>query len=207
MRVVSFFHVGDVPPYLSAMIASVRDVLGWPIVQMTDEDCPQLEGVDEVVRKPYYGLLSKCRMDHLRDYPHDEMLILDTDIIVKRDVSHVFDRDFDVALTKRYRPVRTETGYDMAKIYPYNCGVMFSRSRKFWKDCTDFLENDVPIEYSQWMGEQLSMNVVAESAQYNVYDLRVEDYNWTPAEAGQISDTAYIWHFKGNRKEWMQQSL
>jgi hypothetical protein len=202
MMVVSFFHVGDVPKYLPAMIKSVREVLGWPIVQMTDEDCPQLEGVDEVVRRPYYGLLSKCRMDHLADYPHDEMLILDTDILVKRDVSHVFKNDFDVALTKRYRPVRTETGYDMTKIYPYNCGVMFSRSRQFWADCVKFLDEDVPIEYSQWMGEQLSMCVVAESGKHRVFDLPVDEYNWTPAEVGQSCGDARIVHFKGNRKDW-----
>ncbi len=201
MRVVSFFHVGDVPKYLHAMIKSCRDVLGWPIVQMTDEDCPKLDGVDEVVRRPYHGLLSKCRMDHLRDYPHDEMLILDTDVLVKRDVSHVFDRDFDVALTKRYRPVRTETGYDMTKIYPYNCGVMFSRSRGFWRDCTEFLDEQ-PIDINQWMGEQLSMCVVAENGKHRVLDLPVNEYNWTPAEVGQPHGDARIVHLKGNRKDW-----
>jgi hypothetical protein len=203
VRVVSFFHVGDVPDYLHSMIASVKAHMpGLPIVQMTDEDCPKLEGVDEVVRRSYYGLLSKCRMDHLRDYPHDEMLILDTDVLVRGDVSHVFDKDFDVALTKRYRPVRTETGYDMTKLYPYNCGVMFSRNRQFWADCSKFLEDEVPVEYSQWMGEQLSMILIAERGKYRVLDLKVDEYNWTPTFAGETS-SAFIHHFKGERKQWM----
>ena len=47
MRVVSFFHVGEVPFYLPMMVESVKAVLGWPLIQMTDDDTPELEGVDE----------------------------------------------------------------------------------------------------------------------------------------------------------------
>lgn len=201
MRVVSFFHVGPVPGYLPLMVQSCKQ-LGWPIVQMTDEDCPRIPGVDEVVRKPYYGLLSKSRMDHLRDYPHDEMLILDTDILVRGDVSHVFDRDFDVALTKRYRPVRSETGYDITRLYPYNSGVMFSRSRGFWKDCADLFLSEFAIEDAQWVGEQLSINMIAERGRYNVLDLSCDLYNWTPTERDEVSQ-AFIHHYKGGRKAWM----
>lgn len=186
------------------MVASVKATMNLPVVMMTDEECPEVPGVDEVVRRPYYGLLSKARIDHLRDYPHDEMLVLDTDILVKKSVEHVFDKDFDVAFTKRDRPVRSESGFDITRIYPYNCGVMFSRSPKFWKDCSQFLTDDVPVEYSSWMGEQLSMNVVAESGNYRVHDLPCDLYNFSPAYPDATWEPAYIWHYKGpRRKAWM----
>ncbi len=204
MRCVSFFHVGAVPTYLQKMVASVRATMPTlPIVQMTDDECPEIAGVDEVVRRPYYGLLSKSRIDHLRDYPHDEMLILDTDIIVKQSVEHVFDVPFDVAFTKRYRTVRSETGYDITRVYPYNCGVMFSRNRRFWKDCADMFVNEFGLDECEWTGEQLSMNVIAERGGYQVKDLSCDLYNWTPTSADETSD-AYIWHYKGGRKGWME---
>jgi hypothetical protein len=51
------------------------------------------------------------------------------------------------------------------------------------------------------MGEQLSMCVVAESGNHRVLDLKVDEYNWTPTFRGETSD-AYIFHMKGNRKDW-----
>lgn len=203
-RSVSFFHVGRVPDYVRGMVESVREHMpNWPIVQMTDERCEPIAGVTEVIRKPFDGLLSKCRIEHIRDYAHEEMLILDTDIVMKGSVEHVFDDEFDVAFTKRRRPVRTESGYDMTRIYPYNCGVMFSRSHEFWVDAVTFLEDECPREIQQWGGEQLCMNVIAERGRFDVLDLPVERYNFTPIEADDVSD-AFIWHYKGTRKEWLK---
>ncbi len=113
------------------MVASVKAAMpGTRIIQMTDTDTKPVIGVDEVIRKRYDGrFLMPYRLLHLKDFPPTDAIFLDTDIIVQKDLAPVFSEDFDIALTRRDKPVRDPNGYDLAAEMPFNTGVMFSRPR------------------------------------------------------------------------------
>lgn len=176
------------------MIASVREnIPNAHLVQMSDEVTPAL--VDDVRRLPYDGSLMPFRLKHLAEF-EGECLILDTDVAVMRDVSHVWEFDFDLAIVRRSAGVWFE-GTDIGALYPYNTGVMFSRSQPFWRECHAYLSNR-PKAW-KWWGDQLA--VAKTAPRYSVLDLPGE-YNWTPESPEELSD-AYCWHYKGQRKEWM----
>jgi len=197
---VGFLMVGE-QPCVATMVRSVRRVIpNARIVQMSDKGTPEVPGVDEVRRLPYDGYLMKFRLKHLADWPHEQALILDTDVIVKADVSDVFDQPFDLALTRRSKPEMSADGVDMAKRHPYNCGVMFSRSPAFWLECYRWLQDAKPKLWGWWGDQEAVINV---APRYNILDLPVEEFNWSPSGPEELSD-ARIWHYKGAiRKQWM----
>lgn len=172
------------------MIASVRKHMDWPIVMLTDETT-EAQDVDEVVRFPCRGQIAKDHIEALKGFEHDETVHLDTDLIVKGDVRHVFDQPFDVALTWRVASMR------------YNSGVMFSRSHDFWVKCSEWFEGKGD-RTAEWTGEQRAVNDVAETGEFNVLELPCDTYNWSPCKERQEREQALIWHYKGARKKWMR---
>jgi len=168
---------------------------------MSDFDTDWVEGVDVVVRKPYdRPRMMTYRLDHLADYEHNEMLILDDDCIVKGDVTHVFNDLFDVSLTRRTEPAHFD-GVNMTEHWPYNTGVMFSRSPAFWQRAAKVC-HALPDQFQRWWGDQMAVAVTAQRGGYAVRDLDAKQYNWTPASSDDTS-SALIWHYKGQRKEWI----
>jgi lipopolysaccharide biosynthesis glycosyltransferase len=199
-EVVSFVLVGNDRPWAKLMVASVREHLpNARIVQMSDPDTAAI--VDEVIRKPYDGRMMTFRLDHLADFPHETMLILDDDCIVKGDLSHVFGHVFDVALTLRTGPVYYEK-INMTESCPYNTGVMFSRSQEFWERAAMVARN-LPDRFQRWWGDQMAVGLTARRGGWIVHDLDVQRYNWSPGAATDTSD-ALVWHYKGKRKDWLQ---
>ncbi len=183
------------------MVASVRRVMpDIHVVQMTDMATEKITGVDEVRRKDYDGKLMTFRMAHLADVA-ENFITLDTDVIVQKDLRHVFDLSFDVALTKRTGAVMSANGVDLAKEMPYNTGVMFSKSRHFWK-CTVEVLKELNPETHKWWGDQLSVRVVADSGIFSVKELPCEQFNYTPKSLHDRPDVSVI-HYKGERKAWM----
>lgn len=170
------------------------------IIQLTDMTTPQVKGVSSVVRKHYNGLLMTFRMQHLADLD-GEWITLDTDVIVKKDLRSVFNEDFDVALTKRYGAIYDSDGNDVAKIMPYNTGVMFSRNKIFWKNAYKLLLT-MPESAHKWWGDQLSVKLCAESNKFNLLELNCDEYNYTPTSESDKKDV-FVLHYKGKRKDWM----
>lgn len=168
MKVVTFF-AGDLPPYAQLMMTSVRE---------------QMPGVDLAFVAGETELWMRDRIHAICELADDELLSLDLDVIVRRDVREVFDHDFDVAMH-----ARTD------KRHRYNSGVIFSRSKAFWNDCKSVVES-LPIAQQKWGGDQLAVNLVAPD--YRVYDLP-ERYNARPGDAD-----ASIVHYKGPLKKWMR---
>lgn len=167
------------------------------IIQMSDETTPAL--VPNVRRKPYDGRLMSFRLAHLADIPDGDHLTLDDDVLVKGDLSHVFDQAFDVAMVKRHHPVLFE-GIDMTPSCPYNTGVVFSRSQAFWQKAHEVCER-FPDRFQRWWGDQMAVGLVAQRGGFRVHELHT-GYNWRPESKDQTSD-ALVYHYKGNRKEWM----
>jgi hypothetical protein len=196
---VTFF--GDAPvPLAEKMIQSVRK-MDCQIIQLTDHDTPRLEGVDDVQRIPYEGDFGGFRLKHFM-LVQGEVLHLDYDVIVNRDVSYVFDAEFDVALTKRSENDKT-VSQKMNQVSPHNMGVVFSRNPDFWKEV---YEHYMSVPMKSWMWIQIATTEIAHSTQLNVLELPGEVYNYTPSSPLEdVSDKAIV-HYKGDRKHWMDGS-
>lgn len=195
---VGFLHVGHDARLAAIMVKSVKDVMGCDVVQMTDDETPAVEGVDELRRFTWNKReLMLYRLQHLSAL-EGEYLILDTDIIVQRDIRK--DIKGDVMLTRRMGPILDATGIDVAKEMPYNCGVMYCKDRGFWMTCLELLEA-MPQEKKEWYGDQLAVKEAA--TLFDVQELPCEEYNYTPSHRDEDVSRKAIVHYKGIRKQWM----
>jgi len=208
---VGFFHASAGPATVHVdlarvLIKSVRRAMpGVPIVHLTDTNTPAIDGVDGVFRgSPGPLALSVLQMyAEAHGAADPEWLFVDTDVVVQRDIRHVFDdRTFAVAVATRegtYKP--SEVGTKFMSRMPYNKGVVFSRSRDFWLDTVALLRESSEQQQS-WMGDQRSMNDVIAAGDYCVKVLEAS-YNYPPKFIGQDVRQQHILHFKGPRKAWM----
>lgn len=161
-------------------IASARKHMpSAKFVHVTNHGTRALDDVDEVVRSHHAGELlpqSGYNRADIQAMLDGDVLFLDTDTILMRDVSDVFLHDFDIALAM---PMDSE----------FNQGVVFSRSQRFWREVAD--EARKQKRYS----EKAFSDVVSSGA----YRVRIlsHDYNHFPSPA------LAIMHFKGQRKHLM----
>jgi hypothetical protein len=200
--IIAFLLVGDeLRPLAEKMVASCkRHMPTVPIMHMRDEKTQEIDRCMSQVL-PWDGKrLMLYRGQHLAALPRGDVLSLDVDVIVQRDLRPVFHKPFDVALTKRKGPILDGDGVDIAKLMPYNAGVMFSTRNAFWTRVLEIIK-DLPEEAQNWWGDQLAVKAAA--PEFNTLDLPCSIYNYTPAtEDEDVSDKAVV-HYKGNRKDWM----
>lgn len=197
---VGFLHVGPDASLATLMVKSALK-LGYECLQMTDEETPAVKGVSRVFRLPWNKKrLMTYRLAHLAARP-EPMFVVDTDILFVRDVSDVWEMDFDAMLTKREGPIYDKNGVDVAKIYPYNCGVMACRDKEFWKYAFSVCAS-LPEDLQNWYGDQEGVKWAARK--FKTLELPCEEWNYTPAS---LEDTgnARILHLKGRRKVWMEE--
>ena len=204
--IASFLLVGDSQPYVAKMVASAKAVHGCSVVQMSDLRTAAVPGVDEVVRIPFRIPLMPYRMKHLASFDHDEMLVLDTDVICKSAIDDIWLHYFDVGLTLRDRgELYAGDGADIGGGMPFNTGVMFSRSRSFWDECYRWLITQPP-DVQRWYGDQRAVAKIAGRGTHQVMILKCAEFNWAPAFEGDSSE-ARFWHYKGaRRKPWLDNS-
>lgn len=140
----------------------------------------------------------------------ENTILFSPDALFIKDVKNVFNKHFDVAVTKREHPQ-----------YPINNGVIFIKPKerekisKLWNDfytrCTQY-----DLDTRKWYGDQKSMHQVLSDENYRNYDLKIQKldcgiYNASPSfkqntkqADEEIIKYAYILHFKGKRKETMK---
>ncbi len=207
---IAFFHVdrdAGSRELAEIMVESARAVMpDSRIVQMTDMTTPPIEGVDDVLRKTPDGGITYFRMLHMSKYPPGDVLFVDTDVVFNRDVSCVFESEFDVALAPRTQELNItdsdvfDKDEDASERMPYNIGVMFSRSSDLWKR----VEKENRKYKDEWFGDQLSFAEVV--GEFAVKEIDPAVYNYTPEYV--LEDTTFkaIVHYKGpHRKKWMMQ--
>lgn len=132
-----------------------------------------------------------------------EWLFLDTDVIVRKDVRHVFDKPFDVAVATREGTFRSgEEESKFMALMPYNKGAVFSRSQDFWKDCAKACRT-YKTARQHWMGDQQAVNDVIRDEKYDLLVLPKE-YNYPPKSQNDDLKNVFIVHYKGGRKDWMR---
>lgn len=194
--------------FAKLMLKSARDVMpGVEVWHLTDGTSPALEGVDGVHRIDLPVPMAVRRMLHNANLEGD-WLFIDPDIIIQKDVRHVFDEPFDVALTDRLGTDMENTSY--GREMPVNLGVSFSRSPKFWLRVIRHL-NTLPVKLQQWTGDQLVVGAMLRQKlidDFNVKILPGLRYNYSPSAADdpRMQDAA-IAHFKGpTRKHWLKEA-
>lgn len=198
---VNFLHIGKDNELPTRMVASVKEAMPNAVItQLTDMNTDIIKGVNSVIRKPFKGFLMQYRLEHLVAL-RGEWVSLDTDIIVKKDLKKVFNNEFDVALTKRTQSIISPDGMDVAKVMPYNAGVMFSRNHEFWEDALTYLKT-LSDQDKTWWGDQLAIKHIADKKYYKVHELDCSEYNYTPKNKDERKDV-FVYHFKGERKSWM----
>lgn len=195
---VGFLHVGPDDRLPRLMVESAKR-FGYELLQMTDEETPAL--VDNVVRLPWNKKhLMTYRMAHLAALD-EPLCVVDTDVIFVRDVSDVWQRDFDVALTRREGPILDKNGVDVAKLYPYNTGVMFCRNPEFWRRASGICSG-LSESLQTWYGDQESVKQAA--PYFRTLELDVNEWNYSPRSPEDKPGTARILHYKGpQRKSWL----
>ena len=173
-----------------------RAMPGVEVWQLTDGDCPKVAGIDGCLRVSGRMPMAVRRMT-AHSMLHGEWLFVDTDVVIQKDVRHVFESPFLVAVTDRVGSI-WEHSPDV-KDMPYNMGVTFSRSPEFWAEAKERLLKLDP-QLQQWCGDQLVVCAMAKEKLAKVLPGHI--YNFTPGTRDEDRSHAAIVHYKGSRKAW-----
>jgi hypothetical protein len=206
--IVAFMHVDVLGNEVSRklaqiMVRSVREAMpSADIVQLTDTNTLPLAGVHACIhRRMEFPWLMLYRLDHFRNLPHERAMFIDTDAVVQKDTEVVFERPFDVALTRRTGVILVD-GKNIVPEMPYNSGVMFSRGQAFWNDCYEYCAT-LPNEQKHWYGDQMTLKVLVDRGKHNVLELSCNEFNYSPSQELEDVSGKYVVHYKGKRKKWM----
>lgn len=187
------------------MIRSVRKAMpDVEICHLTDERTPQIVGTDRTIRIPSTAPMAVQCVTHYAQH-EGNWLYLDTDILLQRDVRHVFDEPFDIAVCDREgTKVQGEDDEDFTlfKEMPYNIGVVFSRNPAFWQQVKNRLLT-MDAKKQQWMGNQVAACQEIAEGGWKVKILAGRDYNCPPLNKKDRCEDASIVHFKGQMRKRM----
>lgn len=194
---VGFFVQGDehLPITKYLLESCKKSCPEAPVFQLTDE---KTAAVAEPIRIPGDMPMGVRRVSHYAALEGD-WLFVDTDILIKRDVSHVFDEPFDLAVASREGTYMHGSSYSESN--PYNFGVVFSRNREPWKLLLKHLR-EMDTQYQNWGGEQLLLGALVKSCRYKTKVLS-SSYNFTPLTRDEDLSDKHIIHLKGPRKQWI----
>lgn len=158
-------------------------------------------------------ILRKQR-DFFKQHPvHNPFIVCDTDLLFFKSVSHLFDRDFDIALTRRSEN----------KKMPFNSGIFFVNNRKpfaahqFWSLQVQTIERYFMTD-AGWYGDQLVLTKIVDDLAtpiandlYEIDGLRIlvldgNDYNFSPKREHSylfLRPSVHVYHFKGRSRAFM----
>jgi hypothetical protein len=160
------------------------------IIHLAGPDTEPLEGATRVHRASFQGL-NKFR--HMAEFhmsePGSDVLVLDVDVLVQADLTAVFRRDFDLAVSYRHIWMKDR---------PYNGGVVFSRCPAFWAQLSE------EWELGGRKFDDSFFCATANCGKYRLYLLPGLEYNYIPVNEGEDFSEKKVVHFAGPRKAWMQ---
>lgn len=182
------------------LIASAQKVMPEvPIFQLTDASTPCHDGATAI---RCGGLMPMAvRRMTLHAGRSGDWLFVDTDIVFQKDVRHVFEDDFEIAVADRVGSAWEHTPYGQAM--PFNMGVTFSRSAEFWERAREALLM-LPAKFQEWEGDQ---RVVCEMQRLGWIKTKIlpgHVYNFTPMTQDEDVSHAAILHLKGKRKHFAE---
>lgn len=165
------------------------------IVQLTDAEAPQFPGAEWVWRcegtpqQPWYTLDFMRVLGMMDDTP---TAVVGGDTLICAAMGDVWDEDFDMALTWR-REVP-----DM----PYNLGISFCRRPEFFAAVYRRMSSDGNLR--NWMGDQKAVAKEVAEGDWKIRTLLCAEWNNSNMAERKIP-RARMLHYKGHRKQWMEQ--
>lgn len=202
---IGFYLTGKDPlafVFADRLIRSARATMpDVPITQLSDEKTCRVYGVDAIRRKKP-DVLSVARSAHYADLAGD-WLLLDTDCIIERDVRHIFEESFDVAVIDREWPHLPELSKSFREKMPYCAGVVFSREPRFWERVHQHVVAMTGKDKA-WYGDQMAIPLVMTEGQFDCRVLPGSIYQYPPATAKDNLTGVAITHYKGpDRKRFL----
>lgn len=185
------------------MIASVRRAMpDVELVQMTNADTPALP-VDRVVRKTLnHTFWVPWLMEFVSELP-GEVLFLDSDIVVQKDLAPLFSVGADLVITSRGPKVFA--GRQM----PFLLGVVASRRPELWLELRDRVLAMPDKEDQGWWGSQVAvydlwMDEQNGRGKWKVTAVDCDPHNYVPKGPEDAPADKWVLHYKGKkRKPWM----
>jgi len=179
--------------------------------------------IDEIVRSHLDGkrlMLERARaqLRYVKESRFDgPLVILDSDVLINGSLAHLFEQDFDVAVTWRNHPAGQ----------PINGGLLILNcrrpdvSRHFFEKYVAKYERDYADEHASWFGDQMALRdcvglSAEELARQDVVEidgcrillLPCDVYNFSPEnrmeEINNELSGKLVLHFKGERKRLME---
>lgn len=197
MKVI-FLHVGQDTTQAEMMVTSARR-FGHYCVHLSDEDTPPVRGAMQIAMPRNGEGIMYFRAECYAAY-NEPGIYMDTDMLIRRDLSPIMAMDFDVALTRRNHDIIDPNGVNVGQLMPYNGGVVAMKDKTFWPE-VERLMAGMDADSQRWYGDQVALSEAAKSR--NVLELPLRLYNLTVKKAGLDVSRASILHFKGRGKEVM----
>lgn len=186
------------------MIASVRRAMpGAQIWQIAELKTPRLPGVDAIVRRPFDGFWIPWLCDALaQDIEAPRVLYVDTDIVMRKDCSALFNVPADIVLTNRGPKVVAD------RQQPFLFGCVAYQNRAIWAEIAKRVRA-MGDDDKHWWGSQvvafdLWMEQEHGSTAWKIVSVPCATYNYVPKNADDVPDEAWVIHYKGKRKLWMR---
>lgn len=186
------------------MVASARRVMPDVKVKMlTDPKTAPIDGVDEILRRSIKGwawipwLVDFCAQ--LRG----EVLYMDTDVVIQKDLRALFEVPADIVLTSR-GPKEIE-GRQM----PFLFGCVAYRNADFWIEVRDRVLAMKDVADLAWWGSQVAvydmwMEEQNGRGKWDIASVSCEQHNYTPKNPMEVPADKWVLHYKGRkRKAWM----
>ena len=191
-------------PYAKIMVASIRRYMpDATIIQASDRHANPVLGINRIIKGDYdyqRHTLPGYWFQHILATGLDTMIHCDTDIIFANSIEEALQGDFDVAICKRPPDDATSMAYRV--LHPYNIGFIITKTLEFWDLCSGVMHTWYK-EFT-WDLPQHVIGLVINSGFFKVKFLDGAIYNRTPLTPDERDDNVKVWHFKGNRKQWME---
>jgi hypothetical protein len=188
------------------MVKSCRSAMpGIEIVQITNQYSRKLPFVDRVDTRVW-----KHGMDwlpYVSDYYAElgECLILDSDIIVQKDLRRLKELNVDLAVPVRRKAISSDDG----AVMNVQMGVCYSNNSDLWKEISKRVRKmERPIDRNWWGIQLVLWDMLLEcskgESKFNLKAVKHRDFNYTPQDEKDAPEDVWAIHYKGqNRKGWM----
>lgn len=204
---VAFAYIDVLPEHrdfyrtlCEGLVDNLRSVFHEKPIHITNSKTGVIDGCDGLMVDDDLLPMTWRMLAHYRCHDaSEEILFTEPDVRFNENILHLFDQDFDVAVTDR--DAETTINGAAAEIQmPYTQGSTLSRNREFWKDAYQFCAL-LDRKKQLWFGDMLALAATVNSGNYRIKVLPASLYNHVPESEFDVN--APVVHYKGKRKKWL----